>query len=370
MKIKTKLALSMGAVFVLFCAAIAAALVGMQSTKVRFERFLQEDLELLQAATGMYAEGLQTGQALRNIVLDPANKTAYKNLEQAAKGFEQNGEIARRAATDPADLKVVEDILALRQIQVPIQSRIAGAAAADQAGAIKSINDDETPAWRAVRGRLLDFIKVKKAAVEETKERMAAFSQQMLLTALAMVLAAVVIGAGVMYWLGRHLMRQLGGEPAYAVDVARAIAEGDLSRDVVVVQGDSASMLAAMGAMRANLTSIVHGIRLSSESIATASGQIASGNQDLSQRTEEQAASLEETAASMEELTGTVKQNAENAQQANQLAHSASDVAVKGGSVVGQVVETMAGINAASRKIADIITVIDGIAFQTNILAL
>ena len=370
MKIKTKLALSMGAVFVLFCAAIAAALVGMQSTKTRFERFLQEDLELLQAATGMYAEGLQTGQALRNIVLDPANKTAYKNLEQAAKGFEQNGEAARRAATDPADLKVVEDILALRQKQAPIQSRIAGAAANDQPAAIKSINDDETPAWRAVRGRLLDFIKVKKAAVEETKERMAAFSQQMLLTALGMVLAAVVIGAGVMYWLGRHLMRQLGGEPAYAVDVARAIAEGDLAHDVTVARGDSASMLAAMSAMRANLTSIVRRIRESSEGIATASGQIASGNQDLSQRTEEQAASLEETAASMEELTGTVKQNAENARQANQLAQSSSQVALKGGEVVGQVVDTMAGINAASRKIADIITVIDGIAFQTNILAL
>jgi methyl-accepting chemotaxis protein len=122
--------------------------------------------------------------------------------------------------------------------------------------------------------------------------------------------------------------------------------------------------------MQDQLTDVVVRIKTSSDAIATASGQIAAGNQDLSSRTEEQASSLEETAASMEELTSTVKQNADNARQANQLALSASEVAVKGGNVVGQVVDTMASINASSKKIVDIIGVIDGIAFQTNILAL
>ena len=130
------------------------------------------------------------------------------------------------------------------------------------------------------------------------------------------------------------------------------------------------SVLASMGAMQGQLVGLIGQVRTSADSIATASAQIAQGNMDLSQRTEEQASALEQTAASMEELSSTVKQNADNAKQANQLAQGASAVAIKGGEVVGRVVDTMKDINASSKKISDIISVIDGIAFQTNILAL
>ncbi|THA43264.1 methyl-accepting chemotaxis protein, partial [Streptomyces sp. A1136] len=129
-------------------------------------------------------------------------------------------------------------------------------------------------------------------------------------------------------------------------------------------------LMGALKAMNDSLLNIVSQVRTGTDTIATASTQIASGNLDLSSRTEEQASSLEETASSMEELTSTVKQNADNARQANQLAESASAVAIQGGSVVGQVIDTMGAINDSSRKIVDIISVIDGIAFQTNILAL
>jgi methyl-accepting chemotaxis protein len=139
---------------------------------------------------------------------------------------------------------------------------------------------------------------------------------------------------------------------------------------VVESRDEAGQLMHALREMNASLAKVVGEVRMGTELIATASGQIASGNQDLSSRTEEQASSLEETAASMEELTSTVKQNADNARQANQLAVSASEVAVKGGSVVSQVVNTMGSINASSKKIVDIIGVIDGIAFQTNILAL
>jgi methyl-accepting chemotaxis protein len=122
--------------------------------------------------------------------------------------------------------------------------------------------------------------------------------------------------------------------------------------------------------MNESLARVVGEVRTGTDTIATASGQIASGNQDLSSRTEEQASSLEETASSMEELTSTVKQNAENARQANGLVQSAAAIAARGGQVVSQVVDTMGSINDSSKKIVDIITVIDGIAFQTNILAL
>ncbi|MGJ7521374.1 methyl-accepting chemotaxis protein [Variovorax sp. LT1P1] len=184
--------------------------------------------------------------------------------------------------------------------------------------------------------------------------------------------AVALAGALLLFgWLiSRGIVRQLGCEPERAADITRQIAEGDLSVAIELRRNDQTSVLHAIKAMRDSLAKVVGEVRQGTDTIATASSQIASGNQDLSSRTEEQASSLEQTAASMEELTSTVKQNADNARQANQLAASASEVAVRGGSVVGQVVDTMSAINTSSRKIVDIIAVIDGIAFQTNILAL
>jgi methyl-accepting chemotaxis protein len=180
-------------------------------------------------------------------------------------------------------------------------------------------------------------------------------------------LAALLAGAACIVWLARGIMQPLGE----AIFIAETVAAGDLSKEFETDRGgDFGRLLRGMGEMEDTLTDVVTRIKASTDSIVVASGQIAAGNQDLSSRTEEQASSLEETAASMEELTSTVKQNADNARQANQLALSASEVAVKGGNVVGQVVDTMASINASSKKIVDIIGVIDGIAFQTNILAL
>jgi methyl-accepting chemotaxis protein len=156
-----------------------------------------------------------------------------------------------------------------------------------------------------------------------------------------------------------------------AVRVAETVASGDLTSHIEVDSRDeTGQLLAALKRMNDSLTGIVGRVRGASDSIATGTSQISVGNHDLSQRTEEQASNLQQTAASMEELTATVKQNSDTARQANQLAASASSVAMQGGEVVGQVVQTMEGIAASSRKISDIIGVIDGIAFQTNILAL
>ena len=178
---------------------------------------------------------------------------------------------------------------------------------------------------------------------------------------------AVLLACGVGYVVARGITRPL----SEAVRIADRVAAGDLTQDVPVASRDeTGQLMRALKSMNDSLAAVVGRVRQGTDTIATASGQIASGNQDLSQRTEEQASSLEETAASMEELTGTVKQNADNARQANQLAQSASAVAEQGGAVVGEVVTTMDAINTASRKIVDIISVIDGIAFQTNILAL
>jgi methyl-accepting chemotaxis protein len=168
----------------------------------------------------------------------------------------------------------------------------------------------------------------------------------------------------------RVLLKQLGGEPAYAAEIAIQIAEGDLAVNVDVKDGDHHSLLFAIKTMRDSLASIVGQVRQGTDAIASASAEIAHGNEDLSSRTATQASSLEKVATAMEELTSTVKQNASNAQQANTLAQTASSVSEQGGEVMQQVTDTMGSINESSKKIVDIISVIDGIAFQTNILAL
>ncbi|MEP6503594.1 MAG: MCP four helix bundle domain-containing protein, partial [Betaproteobacteria bacterium] len=179
--------------------------------------------------------------------------------------------------------------------------------------------------------------------------------------------AAVLVGALMAWVITRSIVRPL----ASAVKVAESVAAGNLTSDVVATGADEVSqLLRALHRMNASLVTIVSRVRNSSDSIATGSSQIAVGNADLSQRTEEQASNLQQTAASMEELTATVKQNADTARAATQIASSATAAAAEGGRVVGQVVSTMEEITQSSRKIVDIIGVIDGIAFQTNILAL
>jgi len=189
------------------------------------------------------------------------------------------------------------------------------------------------------------------------------------------VLASLALGGLVVallqgWTLTRFIRRALGAEPETVRQAVLAVANGDLNADIPARSDDNESLMATMVTMRDSLRRTVGAVRGSAEGVATASAQIAQGNQDLSARTESQASALQETAATMDELGTTVRNNADNAKQANQLALGASSVAVKGGEVVGQVVETMKAINDSSKKIADIITVIDGIAFQTNILAL
>jgi len=187
-----------------------------------------------------------------------------------------------------------------------------------------------------------------------------------IITALVVIAALIVVS----WFVVRTIWQQLGGEPEYAREIARAVADGDLSMEIRVEAGDQASLLAALREMRTRLANMVAGIKTSAETIALASSEIASGNADLASRTESQAGRLENTARAMESLTETVRANAANANAANGLVVSASDIATRGGEVVGNVVTTMDDINTSSKKIVDIISVIDGIAFQTNILAL
>jgi methyl-accepting chemotaxis protein len=364
MKLKAKIILSMILVLVLFGIAIGVALIGMQSARNRFERFLQNDMALLQAATDMYSDGLQSGQALRNIVMDPANKIAYKNLEKAGSDFHENG---RRAlaltASNPADLKVMEGLMALRDKHIPIQVKIVDLAGKDQVAAIAAISQEETPLWRSIREGLLDFIKVKNAAVENTKVQMVEFSEQMLAAALALTLTAVLLGSGIVYWLIRHIMRQLGADPAYANEVVQAIAGGDLRVIIEIRQGDQTSLLAAIKNMVAKLSQVVGDVRASAESLSSASEEISATAQSMSQGASEQAASVEETSASVEQMTASITQNGDNAKVTDAMAVQSARQASEGGAAVEQTV-------AAMKDIAKRIGIIDDIAYQTNLLAL
>ncbi len=207
-------------------------------------------------------------------------------------------------------------------------------------------------------------------------EAQAQYANAMAHAATVRWVSIVAIGLGVMlaaaagHAMARAFGRQLGAEPEQAAALAQRVAAGELDTAITLRDGDSSSLMAQLKLMQSRLGDVVGRVRQNADSVATASAQIAQGNNDLSERTEQQASALQQTAASMEELSATVRQNAYNARQANQLALGASTVAVRGGEVVGRVVDTMKGINDASRRIADIIGVIDGIAFQTNILAL
>lgn len=189
--------------------------------------------------------------------------------------------------------------------------------------------------------------------------------------AVEMIAISLVLGLGVVVAGSIWLVRSITGPLAQAVEAVDKVASGDLSGQISVHTKDEVGLLMqSLATMQAGLIRLVQEVRQNSESVATASSQIAQGNQDLSSRTEEQASALQQTAATMEQLGTTVRNNADSARQANQLAQNASTVANQGGEVVSRVVSTMQGINDSSRKIGDIISVIDGIAFQTNILAL
>jgi len=240
---------------------------------------------------------------------------------------------------------------------------IVGDVEATASGAIA----DAAQKFDAAHQTMLSLIELQAGvAGEEYAEAQSNFNAIFALTGIAIGLGIVLAIA-----IGILLIRAIIGPLNEAIAVANAVASGDLtSRIDANSTNETGRLLQALKTMNDNLVDLVSKVRSSTDQIATASGEIASGNLDLSQRTEEQASSLEETASSMEELTSTVKQNSDNARQANQLAAGASEIAVKGGDVVGQVVQTMSAINESSKKIVDIISVIDGIAFQTNILAL
>ena len=251
--------------------------------------------------------------------------------------------------------------------QEGLRPSIAALRAGDLEGAKKIALERNVPLFNAAREPQTALIQIQ---VAEAKKEFDADAVRFKTTRIVAI-SSIVLGLLFAVIFGRAITLGISRPLQGAVDFSKAVARGDLSQTIPTDGRDEVSdLMRALSDMQKHLSVVVGQVRQGSEGVSTASAEIAQGNQDLSSRTEAQASALEQTAASMEQLGATVKQNAESARQANQLAMSASTVAVQGGEVVAQVVDTMKGINDSSRKIADIISVIDGIAFQTNILAL
>lgn len=316
--------------------------------------------------------------SLRDVTLvaDDELKPVLGGIEKLAADYQKSAVLLDKMMAERADSGAEEKkILAgIKETEARTMPMIAKVIALRQSGSIDQAKDmmlkDARPAFVEWLGRINQFIDLQEKMNQNESAAARGMASGFAFLMLAMCAGALVLGGTVAFIVIRGISRALGGEPSQASAIARSIAAGDLAVTIDTAPQDRTSVLFAMKEMRDSLVSIVADVRGSTSTIALASENIAAGNKDLSARTEAQASSLEETASSMEELTSTVKQNADNARQANNMAVSASDVAVKGGQVVAQVVHTMDSINDSSKKIVDIISVIDGIAFQTNILAL
>jgi methyl-accepting chemotaxis protein len=371
MNIGTRLALGFAIVLSLLVALTAIGVWRMQSAsavtddliavKVRNVRVIDEWRQVIEV------NAARTSTAW--LAADAADQKAVE--EQMKKSSARATEIQNRLTEvlqEPLVKGLLAEVLAARAAYTTARGSVFKDKAAGKLDAARQTFTSDMVGKRDIYlGALNKLAESQRKLLDDTAAQVAAQYRGGRTMLLALGALAILIGAA----LAVAITRSITGPINEAVRVAETVSAGDLTSNIVVDSNDeTGKLMAALKAMNDSLVGIVGEVRSSTDTISTASSEIASGNMDLSSRTEEQASSLEQTASSMEELTSTVKFNAENARQANQLAITASQVATRGGAVVSEVVATMGSINASSRKIVDIISVIDGIAFQTNILAL
>ncbi|MBV8604237.1 MAG: chemotaxis protein [Pelomonas sp.] len=370
MKFATRLLVCFAVPALLFALALGYCVWGLSGTDAAFERYTTRDQALSNGFRELYAQGLQMGQALRNIVLDPSNTKAYDNFDNAKAAYAQASDKAAATARDTEFAAKMTELEPLRRAQADAQAHVLELVKTDAAAAMKALNSEETPAWREMRARLLDDIKASRAIADASREATRASSSRTITVSLALAAVAIAVAAALAVAMRRTVARELGADPAEVREALRLIADGDLTHSGAAGRALAVGLMAELERTRERLEQLVGEVRMSTDSIRTASVEIATGNMDLSARTEAAASNLQQTASSLEHMTGTLQQTAEAAGRANGLVAQAAEVAKRGGDVVAQVVSTMGEITSSSQRISDIIGTIDGIAFQTNILAL
>ena len=377
-KVGTRLGLCFGVVVLLFVATLLSVGISLTHLKQGIQQINDETLPFVMTVDEMDVSRAEVQQFLTDVAATH-DRAGYSEAEKSAKRFQGGVDKFRQMYQRENDAQSLKQIAAIEtdfnkfyasgkaMAETYITRGIdAGNLLMKGSGTVAGFDQDS----EVIATELAKFREQQTAEARQVTSATVGTANSTLSLMIWSGLLASLLASLLSVWIIRVLMRQLGGEPSYAEEVMSSIASGDLSVEVQTRANDRDSMLYAVKDMANKLTALVIEVRNTTESITTASQEIAQGNADLSQRTEEQASSLEQTASSMEELTSTVRQNAENAKQANQMATNASDIAVKGGKVVGDVVHTMSSISESSRKIVEIIYVIDSIAFQTNILAL
>lgn len=372
MKIGTRLGAGFGLILVLVAVMGIIGVMRLENINGASRHLVDDSLSKQRAAQNWLMG--TTVNASRTLALVKASNTETQEFFQKGISAEskkiteiQKG-IEDRITTDK-EKELFADVAKNRSAYISIRKSILEVKAGGNVDeANQMIESKMVPALDAYENSVREVLAHYENEVKLADESITADYVSGRMTMIIGALIAMLLGAIIAWRLTSGITRPL----REALTLAEAVAEGDLTArsSLPPTQDEPGLLLNALRSMQENLARTVSQIRMGTDTIATASSEIASGNLDLSSRTEQQASSLEETASSMEELTSTVKQNADNSRQANQLAVAASAVAVKGGSVVSQVVDTMGAINSSAKKIVDIIGVIDGIAFQTNILAL
>ena len=372
--VRMRLTLGFGVVCALMLVILGVGLFSMKRIENGLTTVVDDRVPKIDAAHTLLAQTDAISVALRDMMLNTDAADRQKQVEtitQARAVVTKNLELLDGLITTPRGKELMQQVKDQRAKYLAAQDVLIALVNGDKGDDAKAyLNTQLRPVLTSYKATIVSLLAFQVELLDgSAKQGTDTYSEA---RTVMMVLGLLALGVAALLGLmiTRSLLKELGGEPSDAAELARAVSQGDFTRTVALKAGDTQSLMASLGAMQGNLAQIVTTVRTGSEGVATASAEIAEGNNDLSARTEQQASALEETAASMEQLGSTVKQNADSARQANQLAQSASTIAIEGGNVVGQVVETMKGINASSRKISDIISVIDGIAFQTNILAL
>ena len=371
LRIGTRLRIGFGTILALLLIVVITANVSSQRNRERLLEGLTTASIKTQLTNAMKSEQLQSVVAIRTISLH--TETGAMNQEEARfkehhKRFLDAVEQLMAMETTATERKIFDDIVGLKKnLEEPVNQAVGQALAFNSEGVAHIIATRIDPVYQQVLQNIDQLVKIQQTAEQAVRDQAEASSRRLSYLLYGSAVVAVLLGISLAWSITRSITRPLH----QAVEVAREVANGNLTIEIQVESTDeSGELMQALKDMNASLLRTVQQVRIGTDTMASASSQIAAGNAELSTRTETQSASLEETASSMQELTQTVKHNADNARQANELARSASDVATQGGQVVTQVVDTMRSINMSSRKIVDIIGVIDGIAFQTNLLAL
>ncbi|HEY4317932.1 MAG TPA: methyl-accepting chemotaxis protein [Herbaspirillum sp.] len=373
MKVGSRLALGFILVFLFLAGVTAVSLWNFKTVSRMTDTMVNQDIvkERLMRAWSAYT---QLNGARTVTIVETVDQRVSKEMQLSIKKTSEDISVLQKQLDNlpkrPEEAALFADVGAKRKIYTEIRARMLKEKDTSDDGARLMVKSEFQPALDAYLASINKLVSLQGQMINDSAHAVDTGFGVAQWTITWLGVFALLVGILAATLIARSLKRQLGGEPGTAVEIANSIAAGNLAVRISIRPGDRGSLLFAIGAMRDQLSDVVAQIRNGADTMATASREIASGNLDLSSRTEQQAGSLEETASAMEQLTSTVKQNADNARQANQLAVSASGIAVEGGEVVARMIETMSSINASSRKIVDIISVIDSIAFQTNILAL